>query len=693
MGLESSLTRLSCGCKPEEVYPPRAAHNNTDCVVLDLVEVVLSACFKSKWRREIRLRAHLIAKSYHRNPLRITGLIKSACHNLRDSALTGAEITVGYYLVPRAVRWHFKCLRDFARTKVLMQLSMLGRALPPICGRVRSFTAVQKLKETFETPVTQVLPAEFDRVVAKCAFFKPKNVDPRTPTWSPGSALGYPRKVGGFTRSMQESVTLFKRTKVFSPPAVEARKVSEVHVIHEQGAKMRPVTSSQPGVLHHGHDARRRTFNVLERHRSTAVPLQGGTMRIHVPDDDQVRALYSADLSDATNLVSHDTIRRTCLPLRINPDSVESHHCFYNDRKGHSLDIDPVRGTFMGLPPSWIVLSISHRAICSMVDPSGLSFFLKGDDLVAFWTTDMWARYLELMTQAGYVINSKKSFISSNYAWFCERGYFLEGGHGHFVLIPMQVFSLRFISKFTVDETGKPPWLSALQRYSEVCTVANRAASTVLRRILRRRVPKWYLDTVRDPSLPIQYGGLGFRPRDDKKKLLRPRSAAMYRDILNGNLKPLSIMDYRISSGAVDFVHREYSELLKLPLRHYTTGKTRHGVVITPSSLMALTAPKYRDAVIELQKSVRPTDETAKPPIRKLYKLHRSGFARRHTITYRDAYLLGSRMGIYLPPSKPMVTGLPVSRIVGLSRLNAMSVKMTSPGIDIFDFDIANVRT
>jgi len=625
--------------------------------VRSLVTAALSACFKSPWMGiHIRKHANKVSLAYKWRTNATYGLLKAACHDLRSCALErqGDPLTlrVGRYVIPRAMRWHLTCITPGRRIRILLQLSMIARALPPFPGLARSTSAVEDLKRDFQEPFLDTLPEEFEttfrRLYSKLEY-KPVSLPRSWIPFSPGACLEHTRREGGFTKSMSLSTRRTRFGTSFRPPEV-IEKVSRVHVIHEQGGKMRPVTCSNAGLVFHGHEFREKFFPLLYKFRSTSVPLRERPLSFFIPDDGEVRYLYSGDLSNATNLLSHECIRCIASVLGLDPSLVLSHKCNFSVEKYNiNIDIDPVRGTFMGLPPSWIVLSLAHVAVGYIVDPTGRTFFLKGDDIVALWTPRQWELYNSLMVRVGFKVNPKKSFISSDFALFCEKAYRADlvrvvPGKGRKVsLRPLSVVSLRFLTKNTVDDTGVPSWVSSLNRYSEVCHLVTKKARGVFRRILLRRVPHWYFYLARDKKLPICFGGLGLRPC--KEELLPKHSMGMYSSILNGSQLPLSVVNFRNTSEVLNKVKESLSMIEKLRLAHYKTARA----VLDPSVIESIRSSVFqRHMVAGL--SVTPEKKTMSSIKREVSRLWLNTKPRSNErVTYRDAYLLTRRLGVLSP--------------------------------------------
>jgi hypothetical protein len=643
--------------------------------IIDLLDCSLSSFLEGGWRRWFWVQnqklghkilcpgymVHVkrIADSYMRNPERITALIKAACHDLRTFGLYGEahKVSVGMYLIPKFARWHLLYSRK--RYKIALQMSMIGRALPPIDTIERSRVAVQQLKDSMEEPFPHgLLPLGFKETLEKVLTKWNEEYEgstPRVVPFSPGACIGYTRKSGGFSAYLQsrgQGSNLLARLSVAFPTE------SRVHVIHEQGGKIRPLTSSQGNFLMESHQDRVHTYPALKHIRATAVPLREGGMMFIIPRVAFTGKvlLISADLSNATNLMSHEMISAVCEGTETSDCFVKSHKATYIPREGERIEINPVRGTFMGLPPSWNVLSIGHATICYMVDPSGKTFYLKGDDLIALWTQDQWDHYNSLMGDCGFKINGPKTFISEvkskgilPLGWFCEKPYRLTYREMRkdkilFDLVEQQdVISLRFITKRASDtRSPTPAWLAGAERYVQVLPHIGSSMALRLRKTMIRLVPRSVLSRCRDPQLPAALGGLSLPKSFDKP--LPTISLSAYRQIHNGIKTPLSAYSYRLRSPLSERVFQEHKHVLTVPLKHY---KSEGRTILDPRNLSGIISGTTEYYFLQGVSTVPIKGKGPKPD--RIYQKFWHGMRSATELgsaTYRDAYNLTKRLGI-----------------------------------------------
>nr|UIW13833.1 MAG: RNA-dependent RNA polymerase [Rhizoctonia solani narnavirus 1] len=335
-------------------------------------------------------------------------------------------------------------------------------------------------------------------------------------------------------------------------PRVEADPVSVPIAIGEQGGKWRIVTKSPPGVLYSGHLARVRTFPLLKQHRATRAPLLEEELFLE-NNYRGTKYLYSADLSSATDLVSYDTIDKVCNLIGIDPKLVRSHTYKVGDRL-----IQPVRGTFMGLPPSWVVLSVSHLGICLMVDPTGRSFYLKGDDLIAWWSPPQWEEYQRLMTLAGYKLNLKKSFVSEDMCTFCEKGYVLKRTSDvSAYLEDLEFTSLRFLTKRHDPNMVVPRWAVMSRRFRELSSSANQGFLEFTRRKIEALAPK---ALVRYSNLPPAFGGLGLARKSELDRPLTKFEEKIVNGLHDGHVVPMSPLCFVQESEHSRYIQRLMSD-------------------------------------------------------------------------------------------------------------------------------------
>jgi hypothetical protein len=297
---------------------------------------------------------------------------------------------------------------------------------------------------------------------------------------------------------------------------------------------------------------------------------------------------------------------------------------------------------------------------CLLVDPTGRSFFLKGDDIIAYWTSSQWELYLDLMRCAGYKINLKKTFFSDTAStplgWFCEKGYTLQVSERlrtnsvRLALVEMSdIISLRFLTKATVDETGTPPWVSMVRNISAVTNKVTKHAFLRLHNLVMKTVPKWYRSEVYDPRLPLEFGGLGLISKKRWQTPLPAKSAGAYQRITNGDLAPLVVEDFRPSSLAMEETRKVLRPLYDLPLVNFMSTDRK---VIPREAISQYSTRIYEAKVL---KGVPTTVINRRPHnVRKKLRAFRGRNLANHTITYRDAYDLTSRLGVLLPAQVPV---------------------------------------
>jgi hypothetical protein len=158
---------------------------------------------------------------------------------------------------------------------------------------------------------------------------------------------------------------------------------------------------------------------------------------------------YSADLSAATDEISVATARHVLrvaleataapswlldnvhkvvgpLELGVGTHAALSKGKWSIDAKEALLDLADERsgakvttGAFMGLGPSWVVLSLMNDYAATLAGAQVDSFSVCGDDLVACWPQKVCDRYEEIIRRIGLVPNTKKSHRGTG-AVFCE---------------------------------------------------------------------------------------------------------------------------------------------------------------------------------------------------------------------------------------------------------------------------------
>nr|UIW13850.1 MAG: RNA-dependent RNA polymerase [Rhizoctonia solani narnavirus 7] len=388
---------------------------------------------------------------------------------------------------------------------------------------------------------------------------------------SPGSTYDLTRSQGGFNQQYSDlcskthgNIKTITRSDRIPPPVVLQRlcerlptptvpekPLSKVLPIAEQGNKWRIVTKSPFEIVLLGQKVLKSHFSVLFKYRGSRHPLVDADLSFYVKDDNLERKVYSADLSNATDYLSHEAIASACKILRIDEKLVKSHD--YETQFGTKV---PKRGTFMGLPPSWIVLSTTHMAVCYVVDPSGRSFYIKGDDLIAYWTKVQWERYLDLMSKIGFKMNLKKSFISSTRGIFCEKPYKLSGTKGWIQLLEEDYVSLRFITKRC--DGNIPGWVSRNKRLYELLPVLNSRTRSYLRDLFYKTSPPFVRGMA---SIPVELGGASLPKHSqltEKVNFLGRILGSAYHD---GQISGISTSDFELQSDLNDYVQEKIRKI------------------------------------------------------------------------------------------------------------------------------------
>jgi hypothetical protein len=196
-------------------------------------------------------------------------------------------------------------------------------------------------------------------------------------------------------------------------------------VIPEMGMKTRIVQSCSAGATFVGHQWRAKLNRVVFRPKSIRLGLgPESSLPLKRRFLDKRRIVFSSDLSEATDRLNRDVIDKICQKIGLPPETVYLDCTYY---KGTPYPVR--RGTMMGLPCSWLILSIVHDAICRYVDsidPGG--YYIRGDDLIAYWTLVQVKLYKELMEELGFGVNDKKSFRHPYRGWFCEQSFIFRNG-------------------------------------------------------------------------------------------------------------------------------------------------------------------------------------------------------------------------------------------------------------------------
>nr|UIW13887.1 MAG: RNA-dependent RNA polymerase [Rhizoctonia solani narnavirus 16] len=286
--------------------------------------------------------------------------------------------------------------------------------------------------------------------------------------------------------------------------------------VREFGCKTRIVTKSQPLVVAKAHSARRRLWPLLtnERHIVTSEALRDPDLNIIDFGFAPVGLIvFSGDFTRATDELTHEVLDLVCDVTGCPPDLVH---------RNIQINGAPMtKGTPMGMPPGWALLSVVHNAICEVVDRAR-RYRIKGDDIIALWSREQISRYTELCLSVGLVVNDK-STTSMTHGTFCEGDYELvrggpSGNSARLVRLP--TFSLRSAASLSLPTQTE--WLT-LQGRNVPLARYRRYIVSVWRHVIdyawARGVSPW---------MPTQLGGLGMpcvypdaRLRAVDRKILR----------------------------------------------------------------------------------------------------------------------------------------------------------------------------
>jgi len=526
------------------------------------------------WEKEsyqkIRFFNHLNKQLRKSSVEDVFGQIKAACVLARARALNGLGVqknipNISGIIIPSG----YHC-----RPEQLFQISCVKRALPLPTGKEVA-AATREWHEVARKPAPKVWglasagprPKEFSGIPRtsqnlwdklpkatkswlKRLRRKARRYTNKVPDFIGSSACAqYSCKEGGRTRYAMEHSTLEPDAPLLDPThkwfksprrakALQRRNEnllepstnpfpiapSRVVAVKEPG-KVRMVTVSDARVVGSAHRIRKALFDAVTSRRG------GGEALKFLPsilpfdrrkaDEMGKRWVYSADLSKATDGLSHEWLSWICRFLDL-PSSLIFSNMKVIDEDSNIYEVK--RGAFMGLPASWPLLSLSHLIICERVDPFGL-FWLKGDDMIAYWRPCQWSFYKTLMAATGMTVNEGKSFKAASYGTFCEGLYELRD-EGFFLKPSMSIRGFVHVSsKGNLYDNLATCMDEAIRRgvsRHRVWTVARYSNRDALI-FAKERSIRW--------SLPRELGGLGLPPESPNSLV-----PALIRRIFWGNL-------------------------------------------------------------------------------------------------------------------------------------------------------------
>jgi hypothetical protein len=284
----------------------------------------------------------------------------------------------------------------------------------------------------------------------------------------------------------------------------------------------------------------------------------------------------------------------------------------------------------MGLPASWVILSVTHiwlsRKACGSWNSKTYNR-ICGDDLIGQFTPKEYERYCLLAKRVGLIPNRKKTFISADLAVFKERPFHTVNGQ----LVQLEVIPLRSL----IPKIEKLPaqWTSGLSDLIK----GKRARRDILSRVVMRQFGHW-------PShffWPIWAGGYGWY--DESRRV--PRALCVIYTISHNYgisglaLKPIGDpMDDRWSAPL---------ELATLWLKKLTFAPIGGGVKVIP---LELTEEFLRRLWTWAQQATafrQPKGKAPRSSIRTVASLLRKySFVKPLTPTWREIYDLPKRMSL-----------------------------------------------
>jgi hypothetical protein len=231
-------------------------------------------------------------------------------------------------------------------------------------------------------------------------------------------------------------------------------------VVNELGFKTRIVTMTPRSFNDPTSFLRRMIVKVFKVDPRTSGSL-AGTMResvLNLKDSGPNYEVFSGDFTAATDTFNYKVAQtiflRICKRFNIGSDlqdlgmmglgsfrviesGVKDQKGRYRKFRPYASSTDPdltKRGTFMGTPLSWLMLSASHligvfMALKGYKIPRGWSkgmilrlFQTCGDDIIAVWPKAFRIRYQTQMRRLGFQFNDK-SYVSARNGLFCEMAF------------------------------------------------------------------------------------------------------------------------------------------------------------------------------------------------------------------------------------------------------------------------------
>jgi hypothetical protein len=294
--------------------------------------------------------------------------------------------------------------------------------------------------------------------------------------------------------------------------------------VPEKGNKVRVVTLSQSWEIQAAKNIMARHIKVLKDLKCTRNALYNSYLKLH-PGGTHAK-IYSADLSKATEHISHQLAQRTwrglCKALK-EPMWVTSCGVQILGPKRYNGK-ETTNSIHLGLGITWVILNLVNLYAASKTGATTKTYHVCGDDLVGYWTPNQVRRYQYALKSLGLVRNETKEFYS-HYGVFCERLVEQDG-----TVRPRQTISDLYAS----GAKNNPLCRNSIERdYARFGALqCNAPTLPFIRQAIKFNVP----------AGPVEFGGDGTQRRASQTQikhalklgLVHPQATSIrWRDTLN----------------------------------------------------------------------------------------------------------------------------------------------------------------
>jgi hypothetical protein len=203
------------------------------------------------------------------------------------------------------------------------------------------------------------------------------------------------------------------------------RKLKPLGLV-ESGGKIRVATLHDCITVHAARVLTRASLGPLKTLRSTRDILTGREIELQPADALHGGLLYSADLSAATDHISHELAQELWnaygRELRLPERLMEAGRVVLGPQLVEGLEErgPTTCGVHMGLGLSWPLLCLVNGWAAWDAGARKETYAICGDDLIGHWTPRLCDRYERNLEDAGLVVNKSKSFRGPR-GVFCER--------------------------------------------------------------------------------------------------------------------------------------------------------------------------------------------------------------------------------------------------------------------------------